>query len=60
MKVKVIIEEHIVEEFLIEAADEGEATEKAIADYESGKITLDRNNVAFRLMSVDDSEWFEF
>jgi hypothetical protein len=59
MKFKVNIEEHIVQEFEIEADSAEEARELAESEYKNGKLVLENSEVHTTLMSVEDSEWVE-
>ena len=65
MKIKVTIEEHISQEFEIEAEDIGDALEKAEQMYNSGELVVDAFNApTCKLMMADDgemtTEWVEF
>ena len=61
---RVAIEEIIVQEFEIEAADENEALKKAVAGYKSGEMVLENPEVQHRQLAVlqDESStvWIEF
>lgn len=65
MKIKVIIEEHISQEFEVEAADIEEAMEIAEQKYWDSEFVVDLVNMpTARLMMADDgnecTEWTEF
>jgi len=65
MKIKVTIEEHISQEFEIEAEDIGDALEKAEQMYNGGELVVDAFNApTCKLMMADDgemtTEWVEF
>lgn len=64
-KIKVIIEEHISQEFIVEASDIDEAMEIAEQMYYDGEFVVDAFNApTAQLMYADDgenqSEWTEF
>lgn len=65
MKIKVTIEEHISQEFEIEAEDIGDALEKAEQMYYNEELVVDSFNApTCKLMMADDgemtTEWVEF
>ena len=65
MKIKVIIEEHISQEFEIEAENIEEAMEKAEEMYYNEELVVDSFNApTCKLMMADDgerqTEWTEF
>ena len=65
-KFYILIEEHTVEKFEIEAEDMGKAFEIAEKNYYEGKFVLEPGNVTSRLMFLETtdgeecSEWIEF
>ena len=63
MKITVTIEEHISQDFEVEADTLEEAMEIAEDKYRSGEFVLENANVAARLMMADDgnkqTEWEE-
>lgn len=65
-KIKVTIEEHIVQSFEIEADSIEEAMELAENKYKNGDIVLESGEVHTRLMNAEDpetydvTEWKEF
>ncbi|MBQ8793934.1 MAG: hypothetical protein IJZ63_04225 [Clostridia bacterium] len=58
-KFKVVIEETIAQEFLIDAATEEDATEKAIQMYKNKELILEGAECQHTQISVNNSEWFE-
>lgn len=64
MKIKVIIEEHISQEFEVEAVNLEEATEIAAQKYYSGEFVVEPKTPTAKLMMADDgifqTEWEEF
>ena len=64
MKIKVIIEERISQEFEVEAENIEEAMEIAEEKYYDGEFVIDNGNVTCREMMADDGEeqtdWTEF
>lgn len=64
MKIKITIEEHIVQTFEVEAVDMEEAMEIAEEKYYNGEFVLDSSEVQAKLMMADDgeyeTEWCEF
>lgn len=64
MKIKVIIEERISQEFEVEAENIEEAMEIAEEKYYDGEFVIDNGNVTCREMMADDgeeqTEWTEF
>ena len=65
-KFYILIEEHAVEKFEIEAEDMDEAFKIAEKKYYNGEIVLESGNVSHRLMSgetadgEESAEWVEF
>ena len=65
-KFYILIEEHTVEKFKIEAEDMNEAFKIAEKKYYNGEIVLESGNVSHRLMSgesadgEESTEWVEF
>ena len=65
-KFYILIEEHTVEKFKIEAEDMDEAFKIAEKKYYNGEIVLEPGNVSHRLMSgesadeEESTEWVEF
>jgi hypothetical protein len=65
-KFYILIEEHAVEKFEIEAEDMDEAFKIAEKKYYNGEIVLESGNVSHRLMSgetadgEESTEWVEF
>ena len=65
-KFYILIEEHTVEKFKIEAEDMDEAFKIAEKKYYNGEIVLELGNVSHRLMSgesadgEESTEWVEF
>ena len=64
-KIKVIIEEHISQEFIVEASDIDEAMDIAEQMYYDGEFVVDAFNApTAKLMYADDgenqTEWTEF
>ena len=65
-KFKIIIEEHVSEEFEVEAENMEEAFNIAEKKYYSGEFVLEPGNVSHRLMSRETAdgkectEWVEF
>lgn len=65
-KYKIIIEEHVSEEFTVEAENMEEALNKAENNYYKGEFVLEPGNVVNRLISgkaIDGkeyTEWTEF
>jgi len=65
-KFYILIEEHTVEKFKIEAEDMNEAFKIAEKKYYNGEIVLEPGNVSHRLMSgesadgEESTEWVKF
>ena len=65
-KFKIIIEEHVSEEFEVEAENMEEAFNIAEKKYYSGEFVLEPGNVSYKLMSgeivdrKESIEWIEF
>lgn len=65
-KFYILLEEHTVEKFEIEAEDMDEAFKIAEKKYYNGEIVLEPGNVSHRLMSgesadgEESTEWVEF
>ena len=65
-KFKIIIEEHVSEEFEVEAENMEEAFVIAEKKYYSGEFVLEPGNVSYKLMSgetvdrKESIEWIEF
>ena len=63
-KYRVIIEETVADEFLVEAASEEEALEEAIQKYKTGKCILSPGEVVYRQLSIFDegkeTNWVKF
>lgn len=65
-KFKITIEEHISQEFEVEAIDIGEAMEIAQEKYNNGEFVLEPGNLTAKLMMAEDkygvecTEWEEF
>ena len=65
-KFDILIEEHTVEKFKIEAEDMDEAFKIAEKKYYNGEIVLEPGNVSHRLMSgesadgEESTEWVKF
>ena len=64
-KFTVVIEETIVDEFEVEAADFGEALDIAVKKYRKGEFVLSPGNVQFKQMAIknlanETTEWTEF
>ena len=64
-KFKIIIEEHVSQEFEVEANDIGDAMDIAEEKYNSGEFVLEPGVVNAKLMMADDgngdcTEWTEF
>lgn len=66
MKFKITIEEHISQEFEVEAVDIGEAMEIAQQKYNDGEFVVEPNTPTAKLMMAEDeygaecTEWEEF
>ena len=64
MKITVTIEEHISQDFEVEADTLEEAMQIAEDKYRSGEFVVENANVTARLMMADDgnkqTEWEEF
>lgn len=66
MKFKITIEEHISQEFEVEAVDIGAAMEIAQEKYRKGEFVLEPGEVTAKLMMAEDefgaecTEWEEF
>lgn len=66
MKFKITIEEHISQEFIVEATDIDEAMEIAEEKYNNGEFVLEPGELTAKLMMAEDefgaecTEWKEF
>ena len=56
----ITIEETVVKTIEIEAENEEQAIDKAIEDYNNGKIDLSSEEVQFKQLSTDCVDWIEF
>lgn len=65
-KFKIVIEEHISQEFVVEAEDIETAMEIAAKKYENGEFVVDPSNPTAKLMCAENedgtecTEWEEF